>query len=78
MYGIIMCPSLKRFPVQPQDQSLSKLIDCPHCGLQAWLSEKKQNLMKNLPRYELYCYDCLEEKAMGDPDWMKKSLRVDI
>ena len=78
MFGIIMCANLKRFPEPPKGYSESKVINCPHCRAEVWISQKKQNLMQNLHRYELYCYDCLETKAISNPKFITEALRLDI
>lgn len=78
MLGIIMCPSLKRYPEAPKDQPGCEVINCPHCGLKAWVSEKKRILMAGLKHFEVYCYDCLEDKARTDKEFFKNHLKVDI
>lgn len=78
MFGIIMCPNLKRYPEAPKDQSISRITNCPYCGDKVWLSKKKEALMQNLHRYELYCYDCIEAKAKKNPEFVTEALRIDI
>jgi len=76
--AIIMCPPLFRYPEPPKDQPGCTLIKCPHCGIDAWISEKKRLIRDNADEYFLACYPCLEELAETNPDIFKNSLRVNI
>lgn len=41
----IPCPTFEEYPVQPEDQSPSELIDCPYCEKKMWISVKKKNVI---------------------------------
>lgn len=73
-----MCAPLRSYPIAPKDQPGCEVIDCPHCGSKAWVSLKKRNLMAELKHFEVYCYDCLENKARTNKAFFKDHLRVDI
>lgn len=61
--NLIPCPPLSLYETQPRDQSLSEIVDCPHCNKKMWLSEKKKSLIKNNPhKITLLCYFCIESE----------------
>ncbi len=81
MYGIIMCPPVRRFPEPPKDQEGCELTICPTCSREAWISAKKRVLLRSLEKAKVYCYDCIETKVRFDCGFrmdFKDGVRVDL
>jgi hypothetical protein len=80
--AIIMCPPLSDYPKAPKDQPGCKLFDCPKCKNKMWLSEKKKGVLMIASCINkeilLACYNCFEDMAEKDPEFILNTKRVDI
>ncbi len=78
---VLFCAPHSKYPDVPKDYSNSILVDCPHCKLKMWLSEKKESIKKLAEAMEkeiiFACFDCFMELAKKHPEW-KDHIRVDI
>lgn len=79
---VLFCAPKSQYPNQPTDVSKCRLIDCPHCKLPMWLSEKKEGMkaLAEAMKKEiiLACYPCFAKMALENPDWVKDHVRIDI
>lgn len=79
---IIMCPPYPEYKTAPKDQSKSKLIDCPKCKNQMWLSDKKKGVLMFASCINkeiiLACYDCITKMAHEDPSIIIGSQKMDL
>lgn len=79
---VLFCPSLSKYPKQPSDQSLCKLIDCPDCKESMGLSQKKEEVMTIAEaagkEILLACYICFEKMVRKNPVIMKRHILVNL
>lgn len=77
---IIMGFALSDWQDPPYDQPGCKIVKCPNCKREMWLSEKKRFTAKECPKEDLIlvCNKCFEKIVMDNPGFFKKTKFMDI
>jgi hypothetical protein len=78
----IVCPPLRYYKKQPEDQSQCELTDCPSCGDKMWLSEKKKEKIEHHTFLGddilCECYICFTQRVKKDPSIMQEAKMSEI
>jgi hypothetical protein len=61
----IGCIPVWAHPTHPKDQSSCVIRDCPTCGKEMWVSEKKRAHLATRMNVEIHCLKCLAEGGIA-------------